>query len=123
MGYNPIRPNDRAVLTSQDYYNLEDTGIFNPYNPGIDEQKVNELEERFPGITQSLGQFAELGLRLYEETGLLVDTSGLNNVVMAKRNGQSQLTCLDGTPAFINKQSVVDRLIGQMTELRQIPGS
>lgn len=36
VDYHPLRPGQRAVLTSQAHYDFEDTGIFNPYSPGID---------------------------------------------------------------------------------------
>ncbi len=115
---HPLRSRKRAVITRQEYLDFVPTGIFTAYKPEINETAVEDLADEYSGITQELGRFAVCGLEMYQATGMLVDSSGLNNVVMADRGGEMKLTCLDGTPVKQNNASVAERIVGQLTALR-----
>jgi hypothetical protein len=114
---HPLRKGKRAVVTQQTYYDFIPTAIFLPYESVVDEEAVEALESGHPGMAAELGKFAAAGLAMYHETGLLVDSSGLNNIVLADRDGELKLTCLDGTPVKQNNASVAERIVGQLTAL------
>ena len=112
-GFNPLNRDKRAVVTTQDYYRFQDLGLFPAYEPCVDRSALDVARHSYPGIEDALHDFAKAGLRMYGRTGLLPDTSGLNNVVVVEK----ELVSLDGQPHQPVKASEEIRLTGQLTDL------
>lgn len=113
---NPLRPRKKAVISTQPYINFEDLGIFDGYRSTIDQSVFESVKNKFPGITEALFDFANYGLQMHEKTGLLPDTSGLNNIVVA----DGELLCLDGLPIGSSKASDVERITAQLLTLKKL---
>lgn len=115
VGINPLNGRKRAVLTSQEYKDFENPGLFYAYRPEVNREAYFKLINEYPGIENLLRELPQQGLKMFDEEGLLPDTSGLNNFVVS--NGE--FISLGGAhrPA---KQSEITRMVGQLRGLAEL---
>ncbi len=119
VGKHPIKPGETAVITAQEFCpKLYDPKLFHPYKEEVDAEKLEILKAGYPGIEDQLHDLAVQGLRLWEDTGeFLPDTSAPRNIVIGLEPSP-RLLCLDGLPVEVDQKSVIERMLGQLTMLR-----
>jgi len=104
----------RAVISEQPVVAFEDLQLFPAHKPRIDLAALEAVKQQHPGVESALRDLALGGSRLYEDTGMLVDTSGLSNIVLAPQATETGLLCLDGLPIAEPNKSDVSRIMSQL---------
>jgi hypothetical protein len=111
---HPLNNVQRAILSEQPVVAFEELGLFAAHKPEINLSALTMAEQQHPGIESALHDFAMGGKRLYEATGMLVDTSGLGNIVLAPLASETGLVCLDGLPIAEPNAGDVQRIMSQI---------
>lgn len=115
---HPLNSHKRAVQTLQDIVEFEPLTIFHPHKPEIGEAALEQTVAAHPAIEGSLHELAERSLQMAEETGLLLDVSGLDNIVITK--DRQELKCIDGLPLHADNKSDRTRIGGQLRQLLKL---
>jgi|GEM_PF-6922448 len=115
VGAHPLRAGWRAVRSEQPLVAFDNLNLFAAHQPEVSTTALELAKLDYPGIETALQDLAIGGLALYEATGLLVDTSGQNNIVVA----DGEVRCLDGLPIADGNAGDVRRITGQLTGLLQ----
>lgn len=113
---NPLQPKKQAVVSTQPHINFVDLGLFDGYKNTVCEASYQKAVEQYSGINEPLRDLASSGIKMYNETGYLPDTSGLNNIVVS----DGELRCLDGLPLYPTKMVDVQRITSQLNALLQL---
>lgn len=114
VAVHPLNKNQRAVLSDQPLIVFSDLHLFAAHQAKINEHALELAKQDHPGIDAALHELAEGGKQLYEATGMLIDSSGLGNIVYAPQATETGLLCLDGLPIANPTKNDTQRIMGQL---------
>ena len=113
IGTHPLNSRHRAVLSQQQQVAVEPVRIFAGYKPEIDNDRLKELKAAHPGVEDALREFAQQSIKMYEEGGPLIDSSGQNTVGISEEG----LVYLPGQPIPTPTDGDERRILGQLKAL------
>lgn len=117
---HPLNRDLLAVVSCQPWVAYERIGVFRAHGPSIDHAGLESNLERLAWLAAALHHVAVIGLRMHAETGLLLDCTGMDNIVVAA--GSERLVCLDGVPIATRSEVDTTRILGQLDALRRATG-
>ena len=117
---HPFRRGVRVVISHQPWIVFEPLSFFPAHLPSIDSARLHhEMNDR-PFLAAALHELASRGLLMHAETGLLLDTSGADNLVVVHTDTGPELKCLDGLPIHTGKPHDTARILGQLRHLQEL---
>lgn len=116
---HPLNAKKRAVVSEQAEVIFQPLQLFPAFKSGINLDGLVAAAATTPGITDELHSVATTGIRFFNETGLLLDTSGQHNLVLDVGGTVPELRCLDGLPISGGKAHDIVRIMGQLELLEE----
>ena len=113
---HPLRDGLNVVVSRQPLVDFERLDIFRAHEPTIDRARLETAAERDPWLRAALRRVAQAGLKMHSRTGLLLDCSGMDNIVVAT-TGRRRLVCLDGLPISTGNRVDTRRILGQLNSV------